>query len=224
MTAPAVRAFEHRPAPIPLLLWRDHDDAVLDLPDMAMGELAASGDPQVMAADLYARGVRKVSVSSPVDLSGGMDATTLVWLMIFLRELTGWSVAYDWTMICGEHHDVWLRLNHLRPPRAMPDHPEADAVLAQWRDTHYLCKCIHRHGPGFIEVRDRRTGDLSRFVIDDPAYLAAVETLIPGALADSVPPDILAHLIEEGLVGTADAFAWWLPYRVRRWPWPSMIV
>ncbi|MCC8246719.1 DUF5825 family protein [Saccharothrix luteola] len=223
MTA-AVQAFEHRPAPVPLLLWRDHDDAVLHLPELAMGEQPASGDPQATAADLYARGVRKVSVGSPVDLSGGMDARTLVWLMVFLRELTSWSVAYDWTMISGKNQDVWTRLNHFHPPRAMPDHPDADAVLEQWRSTYYLCKCIHRHGPGFLEVRDRRAGDLSRFVIDDPDYLAAVETLMPGARSDSIPPDVLAHLIDEGLVGTVDAFAWWLPYRVRRWPWPSMIV
>lgn len=222
MSAPT--AFGLHPAPIPLLLWRDHDDAVLGLPDMAMGEQPASGDPQTTAADLYARGVRKVSVGSPLDLTGGMDAGTLVWLMVFLRELTSWSVAYDWTVLWGGHRDVWLRLNHLHPPRAMPDHPEAEEVLARWRDTHYLCKCIHRHGPGFVEVRDRRAGDLSRFVIDDPHYLAAVETLIPGAPSDSVPPDVLAHLVEEGLVGTADDLAWWLPYRVRRWPWPSMIV
>ncbi|MFL6112939.1 MAG: DUF5825 family protein, partial [Catenulispora sp.] len=82
----------------------------------------------------------------------------------------------------------------------------------------------HVRGPGFVEVRDRRSGSLSRFVIDDPAYLGVVDRLIDGADVADLPADVLAVFVEEGLAGLAGESAWWLPYRVRRWPWPSMIV
>jgi hypothetical protein len=144
--------------------------------------------------------------------------------MVLLRELTSWAIVTDWQLLVGEHLDVWQRLNHLHPPRQLPDHPDAEEVLAGWRDTFYLCKCVYRHGPGFVQVRDRRSGSLLRFTIDDPEYLAAIETLLPGAPSDAVPPGVLDDFIAEGLAGVAGDLAWWLPYRVRRWPYPSMIV
>ena len=111
-----------------------------------------------------------------------------------------------------------------RPPAALLGYPDAEEVLADWRQTFYLCKCIFRRGPGFIEVRDRRNGSLSRFIVDDPAYLAAIEALIDGAPAADIPEGVLREFVDEGLAGLAGDLAWWLPYRVRRWPWPSMIV
>jgi hypothetical protein len=211
-----------------LRLWRDHDEELLAAPGIAMGEWAApdpGSDPAAAVAALYRDGVRRVAFDRPVDLTGELDKATLVQAMVLLRELTSWSVAVDWELAVGPATvDLWLRLNHLCPPRALPGHPDEESVLAKWRETFYLCKCGYRRGPGFVEVRDRRAGPLSRFVIDDPAYLSTVDALLPGAPAASLPAAILEEFVAEGLAGQAGDLAWWLPYRVRRWPWPSMIV
>lgn len=207
-----------------LTLWRDPDDDVLALPGIAMGTIPGAGNAAELADRLYRDGVRRVALSRPVDLSGGMDRRTLVWAMLLLGELTSWGVAVDWQLRPGEYAEVWQRLNHLCPPAALLDHRDAEEILADWRQTFYLCKCIYRRGPGFIEVRDRRNGLLSRFIVDDPTYLAAIETLIDGAPAADVPEGVLREFVDEGLAGLAGDLAWWLPYRVRRWPWPSMVV
>lgn len=227
-------------APLTLTLWREHDEEVLGLglPGLAMGlrdaiaantdgarEATGDGDdPATLVEGLFRDGLRRAAFSHPVDLTGGMDEPTLVRAMLLLRELTSWGIAVDWRLRPGEHTEVWRRLNHLYPPAELIGQPDAQEALDAWRDTFYLCKCVYRRGPGFIEVRDRRNGTLSRFVIDDPAYLAAVETLIGGAPAASVPAGILEDFAAEGLAGIVGGSAWWLPYRVRRWPWPSMIV
>jgi hypothetical protein len=144
--------------------------------------------------------------------------------MILLRELTGWGVVVDWRLRPGEHAEVWRRLNHLHPPAELIGQADAEESLASWRETFYLCKCVYRRGPDFVEVRDRRAGELSRFVIDDPVYLAAVDRLIDSAPVSEIDSGALADFVAEGLAGHAGDIAWWLPYRVRRWPWPSMIV
>ncbi|MEO6504113.1 MAG: DUF5825 family protein [Jatrophihabitantaceae bacterium] len=212
------------PDHLSLTMWRDPDDDVLALPGIAMGTLPGVGDPSELASRLYRDGVRRVELSRPVDLSGGMDHRTLVWSMLLLRELTSWGIAVDWQLRPGEHAEVWQRLNHLYPPAALLGHPDADEVLTDWRETFYLCKCVFRRGPGFVEVRDRRNASLSRFIVDDPEYLAAIEALINGVLAADVSQGVLREFVDEGLAGVAGDLAWWLPYRVRRWPWPSMIV
>jgi hypothetical protein len=207
-----------------LTLWRDHDVDVLALPGVGMGERPAVGDPSELAAAFYEEGVRRVAFSTPVDLAGDMDERTLVWAMVLLRELTSWGVVVDWRLRPGAYTDIWHGFNHLYPPAELIGQPDSADVLSTWRETFYLCKCIFRRGPGFIEVRDRRNGSLSRFVVDDPTYLAVIESLIGGAAVADLPADILADFVAEGLAGQAGELAWWLPYRVRRWPWPSMIV
>ncbi|HVQ96067.1 MAG TPA: DUF5825 family protein [Mycobacteriales bacterium] len=210
-----------------LRLWREHDEALLTAPGMAMGEWSAPGlnaDLAGAVEQLYRDGVRRVAFDRPVDLTGDLDAATLVQAMVLLGELTSWAIVVDWELLVGAHLDVWQRLNHLHPPRQLPDHPDAEEVLADWRGTFYLCKCIYRQGPGFVQVRDRRSGSLARFTIDVPEYLTAIETLLPGAPSAAVPAEVLAEFVAEGLAGTAGDLAWWLPYRVRRWPYPSMIV
>jgi hypothetical protein len=208
-----------------LTRWRDSDEDALAVPGIALGPLRAGGDPAAAAADWYEAGVRRVALDRPVDLADATDPAALVWTMVLLRELTSWSVAVDWELVLGpDTQELWRRLNHLTPPAALPGHQDADTALAQWRETFYLCKCAYRRGPGFVEVRDRRDGPLSRFVIDDPAYLSTMDALLPGARAADLPADILDAFVSEGLAGQAGDLAWWLPYRVRRWPWPSMIV
>jgi hypothetical protein len=214
---------------IALTLWRDHDHDVLDLPGIAMGvRVPAAGpdepDTAAVVSGLYHDGVRRVAFHQPITLVPGADPATIMRAMVLVRELTSWGIVVDWELCVGDNPDVWLRLNHLYPPTAIPDHPEQAAVLAEWRDTFYLCKCVHRKGPGFVQVRDRRAGDLARFTIDDPGYLAALDTLLDGAPAADVPPEILRAFVDEGLAGVAGDLAWWIPYRVRRWPWPSLVV
>lgn len=231
-------------APLALTLWREHDEEVLALgvPGLALGTLDVLGadtntdadaghgpqgreaDPCALVERLFRDGLRRAVFSRPLDLTGGMDEATLVRAMILLRELTSWGIVADWRLRPGEHAEIWRRLVHLCPPAELIGQPDAKEALETWRDTFYLCKCVYRRGPGFIEVRDRRDGTLSRFVIDDPAYMAAVEMLVGGAPAASVPGEILDDFLAEGLAGVAGGSAWWLPYRVRRWPWPSMIV
>ncbi|APU15559.1 MULTISPECIES: DUF5825 family protein [Actinoalloteichus] len=211
-------------APLTLRLWREHDAEVHHLPGIGMGELPASGDATELVAQLYEQGLRRVGLSRPVDLTGGMDEESLVWVMVLLRELTSRSIAVDWELRLGPHIDIWHRLNHLCPPRDLPGEPNAEEILQLWRETFYLCKCAYRRGPGFVEVRDRRAGSLSRFIVDDPEYLAAIDLLLDGTPVSAVPEHVLAAFVAEGLAGTAGNLAWWLPYRIRRWPWPSMIV
>jgi hypothetical protein len=207
---------------LPLTLWRDHDQRLLDEPGVPMGTRAVDGDPARLAAGLYREGVRRVGLDRPVDLTGGMEEATLVRAMVLLRELTGWGVVVAWRLLPGPYTEIWQRLNHLYPPAELVGRPESGEIVRAWRSTFYLCKCVYRHGPGFVEVRDRRSGSLARFVIDDPAYLAVVERLVDGAPARELDPEVLGDLVTEGLAGLIGDLAWWLPYRCaagpgRRW-------
>ena len=51
-----------------------------------------------------------------------------------------------------------------------------------------------------------------------------MDALCSGAPRTAVPPHVLADFVGEHLVGEVGDQAWWLPYRVRRWPWPAMVV
>jgi hypothetical protein len=210
-----------------LTLWRDHDEDVLGLPGIAMGEHPMPAtDATGVVAGWYRDGVRRAALAAPVDLSGEQSALELVRAMVTLRELTGWGIVADWDVRLGRL-GLWQRLCHLYPPRTLLDEPDPAAAaeaLDGWRSTYYLCKCVYRHGPGFVQVRDRRSGSLQRFTIDDPAYLAAIDVLLDGAPVDAVPRHVLDDYVNEGLAGVAGDLAWWVPYRVHRWPWPSMIV
>jgi hypothetical protein len=54
-----------------------------------------------------------------------------------------------------------------------------------------------------------------------PTYVATVEALGPGAPAASVPPDIVEA---EQLIARVGHLLLWLPYRIKRWLLPSLIV
>ncbi|MFL6110853.1 MAG: DUF5825 family protein, partial [Catenulispora sp.] len=112
-------------SPLTLTLWLDHDEDVLGLPGVALGETAGTGDPAQLAQRLHDRGVCRVALSRPVDLTGGMDAGTLLWVMILLRDLTSLGLVVDWHLRPGRHVDVWQRLNHLHPPADLIDQPDA---------------------------------------------------------------------------------------------------
>jgi hypothetical protein len=211
-----------------LTVWPEHDEEVIaQLP--ARPVEVAGETPTELVTRLYRGGVRRAALDRPTDLSGATGARDLIDTMLLLAELTSWGVKVDWTVRLGPDPDIWQSFNHIHPPRAILDAAEPaegeQDILARWRSTFYLCKCIYRRGPGFIQVRDRRGGgQLLRYTIDDPAYLSAVDQLATGCPAADIPPAILDHLVSESLAGRAGTLAWWLPYRVRRWPWPSFAV
>lgn len=225
--------------PWELRLWRDHDPRTHGIRGIDLGRVFLRGDPRALAAELFAGGVRRVRLRRPVDLSGASDPRTVVDGMILIQELTAWGTVVDWTVRWGDHRRVWEQLQHLYPPREFEPEPSPAAgsraagappgqgepdELARWRRSFFLCKCCYRRGPGFVQVRDRRSGVLSRFVIDDPRYLGTLDRLLGGAPVADLPPDVLRDFVAEGLAGVAGPLGWWLPYRVRRWPWPVALV
>ena len=217
------------PTALTLIMWRDYDPNTFDLPGVEMGARPAVGDPVGLAAAMYREGVRRVALSHPVDLDAGSDQPGAVWTMVMLRELTSWNIVVDWHLRVDSPAAVWPLLGHLHPPTGILGCNGADAtggaeIVTDWRRTFYPCKCVYRRGPGFIEVRDRRNASLFRFVIDDPIYLMTLDEVHAGAPVDALPTHVVDAFLEENLIGLIGRHAWWLPYRARRWPWPSMIV
>jgi hypothetical protein len=213
-----------------LTTWRDHDEEVLQLPAMSpvVTVVEESATWAATAAELYGKGVRRVALDRPADLSGAVTAHAIVSTMLLLGELTSWGIVIDWDVDLGADPEVWRSFCHLHPPRRIlntQDSKNSEEIRQEWRSTFYLGKCVYRKGPGFVQVRDRRArGSLTRYTLDDPAYLEAVERLSTGCPADTVPSEVLDHLVGESLAGRAGQLAWWLPYRIHRWPWPSFAV
>ncbi len=119
---------------------------------------------------------------------------------------------------------MWRPLNHLQPPLVLSGPPDPEQTLRTWREEHYLCKCLWRQGPGFVQIRDRRWGELHRFTVDEPDYQEAIALLADGAPAAAVPAAILEDFRSEQLVGDVGEMVWWLPYRVRRWIQEAMAI
>ncbi|MEO3798289.1 DUF5825 family protein [Nonomuraea sp. B10E15] len=213
------------PGSLTLTLWHHHDQELLRLPAVAMGSrrVGAGDPPAELAATLYHQGVRRVALDRPVDLTDRQGAATVVGWLLLLTELTSWALVVDWDVRLGPALENWRLLSHLYPPRAVLDSAGGD-VGDDWREEFYLGKCMWRQGPGFVEVRDRRPGSLARYVIDDVDYLRAVDRLSSSCRADQVPAAVLDDLVSEGLVGQVGDIAWWMPYRVRRWPWGGMVI
>lgn len=203
-------------------LWRHHDPVAADLPGIDLGTEQVTGDLVDAAAGLVARGTRRAALSAPVDLSGAGDPAATVRALVLVRELTSHAVAVDWRLLAAPG-EQWRLLGHLYPPSEVAG-PSGQDILAEWRSGFHLCRFVYRRGPGFVQVRDRRFGDLSCFTIDDPAYLAAIAGLRTGATASTVPGHVMDDLLAEGLVGVVGELAWWIPYQARHWPWPVMTI
>ncbi|MGX4656240.1 DUF5825 family protein [Micromonospora sp. SCSIO 07396] len=218
--------------PILVGLARDHDPAVLSIPGMTIGP-AELREP---AADAVARwradGVRRVDVPDLVDLTvTGDDATAVdtVRRLVLVRELTSHGIAVDWRLrLPGVEADEWLPYSHLRAPVELLAAPggEGDPAgqLDAWVRGFYFDKCTYRRGPGFVQVRDRRSGRLNLLTIDDPAYLAVLDQLLDGAAVTEVDLAIARDFGAEGLVTKIGELLVWLPHRLRRWPLPSMVI
>lgn len=201
-----------------LTAWRHHDERLLAEPGVAMldpvGDPSDIDDADGFAADLYARGARRVQLPGIVDLAAGPAGTTKN--VALVRALTGQGIVVDWRVLVDPAR--WRVYGHLYPPTEVVGHQD---VADAWREEFYLCKFLYRHGPGFIQIRDLRTGELSSLTLDEPAYIEALHQLLPGAPEAAIPPDVLADFDAESLIWRSGGEAVWLPYRVQRWPWPS---
>ncbi|PJE95318.1 hypothetical protein CUT44_23790 [Streptomyces carminius] len=216
------------PAPPVVVAWRDYDPDACGLPGMGLGEVEVAGPVAAEVERLWELGVRRVRLPRPVDLGAVGDpgaAARAVRDLCLVRDLTARAVFTEWRLrLAPEPADAWQVLSHLQPPRELTGTADAAEALSRWRAGHYLCKCLWRQGPGFVQIRDRRWGDLRRFTADEPEYRQAIEVLSYGAPADTVPAPVLADFREERLVADVGPLAWWLPYRVRRWIQEAMTV
>lgn len=205
-------------------LWRHADPLTHALPGVALGTVRAGADAVGEARECYERGARLAVLDQPVDLrrpqARSVTALTLV------RELTAQGIVVSWSLAADAALDVLGALGHLYPPVAILGHPGHEALLDTWRRRFYIGKCVYRQGPGFLQVRDRRSGILQRFTIDESRYMDTVERLVPAPGDDpaDLPLDVVRALEGETLVVRFGQYLWWAPYRVRRWPQPSMTV
>ncbi|MFG2679365.1 DUF5825 family protein [Streptomyces sp. NPDC048392] len=226
-------------SPPPVLAWRDHDPAACALPGMFLGEIDPSGDPSGAADRLWRLGARRVRLPEPVDLTGEAGperAARTVAALSLVRDLTARAVLVDWELRLDPAANAWQVLGHLQPPRSIdapdtaggPDQDDAGEdpaeSLRRWRRGHYLCKCLWRVGPGFVQIRDRRWGELRRFTAEEPEYRATIERLTYGVPSDTLPTAVLDDFRAERLALDIGPLAWWAPYRVSRWLQESMTI
>jgi hypothetical protein len=215
-------------SPPAVLAWRDYDPAACELPGMFLGELALPGPLEGESERLWHLGARRVRLPGTVDLTGGADALRAagtVAALSLVRDLTARAVLVEWDLRTDPADgEGWRALSHLQPPRRIEGPAGADEALNAWRRGHYLCKCLWRKGPGFVQIRDRRWGELRRFTADEPEYERAIEQLAYGAPAERVPRAVLDDFRGEQLVLDVGPLAWWLPYRISRWLQESMTI
>lgn len=224
------------PPPIPVRLARDPEPAVATLPEMDLGPAELRDTPTEAAARWFREGIRRVSLPGEIDLGAeetdaekAGPAADAVRRLVLVRELTSLGIAVDWRLrLPGEEADQWRVYSHLQPPAKLllsADCPtDPDSALAEWRRSFYIDKCSYRRGPGFVQVRDRRSGSLNLLTIDDPAYLEVLAVLADGAPLSAVDLRIAREFAEEGLVAKVGDHLVWLPYRLRRWPLPAMSI
>ncbi|WP_428936351.1 DUF5825 family protein [Streptomyces sp. ACT015] len=211
-------------APFLVTAARDYDPEVSALPGMSLGRYEIDLSGGEAARRLFAAGARHVTLPRPVDVTDPADAAWTVRALSFVGALSSMAISVDWRIRTGPDPDAWRPYSHLHPPTAVLGPPDPAATALAWRTTYYICKCVYRHGPGFLQVRDRRYGELRRFTIDEPEYHAAVAGLADGAHAGTVPEPVLADLMAETLVLRFGDHLWWAPYRVRRWSEAPLVI
>ncbi|MFF2351092.1 DUF5825 family protein [Kitasatospora sp. NPDC058115] len=220
---PAERTDEaawHAPGP-QAELWLDYDPAARELPGFALGRRVLSGPAGAEVTGLHRAGVRCLRLTEPVRLCADAPPASARALML-LREATAQGLAVLWRAVCTDGCAARRRFHHLYPPERVAGAPEE--VVADWRATYFPSKCVVRRGPGFAEVRDRRFGTLELFTIDEPGHLEQLDALAEGVGTDLLPDAVRRDLTEAGLIAEQAGRAWFLPMRVRRWPFPSLTV
>lgn len=215
--------------PVLVRLAHDHDPVVSAVPGIDLGVAELREPPGEAAARWFADGIRHVTLTDPVSLDvDGTDAASrdVVRRLVLVRELTSHGIAVDWRLLlpAGGGAD-WRVFCHLHPPTGLSTATDGDEdPLEAWRRSYYIDKCTFRRGPGFVQVRDRRASRLNLLTIDDPAYLAVLAQVMDGAPVVEVDLDVARDFAAEGLVVQVGTMLVWLPYRLRRWPLPSMII
>ncbi|MFF7726801.1 DUF5825 family protein [Streptomyces sp. NPDC008001] len=198
-------------------LRRHYAPGTARMPGMDLGTFTVGATDSAGAAhEAYESGARHALLPEPVDLDGPGHADTVA-ALVLVRDLTSYGMVVDWTLAHTGAAATWRRLAHLHPPRELLA-PDGEGALSGWRESHCIGKCFFRNGPGFVQVRDWRTGELRRITIDEPRHKAAIPQLLEGARAREVDQEVLADYTAAGLVDTLGAHVWWMPYRVRRWP------
>ncbi|MET7458382.1 DUF5825 family protein [Streptomyces sp. NPDC005574] len=188
---------------------------------MALGNhLISYDDLSAVAENLYRRGARLVKFLNPIDPESPHGALQTC----LLRDLTAWGILVEWTALTREDASLWPMLGHLVPPGQIVGSTNESVIVETWRAEFFLCRCIYRRGIGFVEVRDRRFGDLRRYTIDDPLFIETIAALEYCADVNDLDEDIVDQLAAENLVFTSGDRKWWLPYRVRKWPQPALAV
>ncbi|OON82837.1 DUF5825 family protein [Streptomyces tsukubensis] len=214
--------------PLRVRAWRDYDPEVCALPGMDLGDRTLTGQVAGESGRLWEMGARRVVLPEVVELGGVQDfaaAARAVRALSLVRDLTARAVLVEWKLAYSAlAPEDWRVLSHLQPPEELTGFEGAPEALADWRNGHYLGKCLWRQGPGFIQIRDRRWGDLRRFTADEPHYQVAIEALAYGAPAAGLPPAVLTEFGEEHLIIAVGELAWWLPYRVDRWTQEAMAI
>ncbi|MFF0410491.1 DUF5825 family protein [Kitasatospora sp. NPDC004745] len=220
-SAEAADAAAWRAADPEVELWLDYDPAARELPGYALGRRRLRGPVQQEVTELHRAGVRCLRLTGPVHLCADAPAASARALTL-LREATGQGLAVLWQAVCTDGCAARRRFHHLYPPERVTGC--APEVADGWRATYYPSKCVFRRGPGFVEVRDRRFGTLELFTIDEPGHLAQVEALSEGVDLELLPHAVHRDFADAGLIAEQAGRAWFLPMRVRRWPFPSLTV
>lgn len=214
-----------RGAPPVLGLRRDYTPGTVGLPGMRMGAVSlAAAEPGQQAGDLFARGVRHVELGGVVDVTDPAAGRETVAALALVRDLTSYGIVVSWTIRLAEGDPLSLLLGHLYPPADVLGTSYGAEVVQAWRRKFYVGKCFWRRGPGFIEVRDRRSARLARMTIADPGFITAIEAMTAGAELSRIPRGVLAELSRARLAHAVGEHAWWVPYRIRRWPSPPLAV
>lgn len=191
---------------------------------MSLGPIQVSGPCAEAARHLWDLGARRVELPGVQDLTGASRARRTVRALCPVRDLTALAVYVDWQLRIGPDTSTSRALGHLQPPSVLLGSADPEEDLKTWRSVHYLGKCLWRRGPGFVQIRDRRFGELRRFTVEEPEYHQAIDQLSLGVAASAVPAPVLADLAGEELVGRVGDQAWLLPYRVRRWTQAAMVI
>ncbi|MGW0803426.1 DUF5825 family protein [Nonomuraea sp. NPDC002799] len=207
---------------VPMTLWKDRDPAAMRVRGVYAGRLSVVGNPMETASHLADDRIQLARLDDPVDLED-VDGAVAVAALTVIRELTSHGIAVDWTIRLPAEAAHWRSLSHLHPPAAVSAGSAGDGIAAEWRDSFHIAKCGYRLGPGFIEIRDRRSGTFRRLVIRSPHREEAIAPLLRGIRAAALPEQVTEHYLRADLLHRVGGFVWWTPYRIRRWPLSSTI-
>ena len=210
------------PAVVAMTLWKDRNPAAMRLPGMYAGVVDRLDDPLTAVSSLAASGVQFARLRDTVDLADD-DGAAAAAALVAVRELTSHGIAVDWAIRMPAGAAGWQQLSHLYPPAAVWCGSESENVTIRWRNSFHAAKCGYRRGPGFLEIRDRRTGSYRRTVIKSARTDQAIAPLLRGVPAASLGETATRRYLEADLVHRAGRFLWWTPYLIRRWPLSTTI-